>query len=707
MTRRLGSAWLGAVLLAALAVPARATAKPPDLPTNETETVAPPGGQEEQEESPAPVINWWVAPAEGVSPAAAPRQAGPEGTGAGRDTQTRLQEAPTGCLLFGLGVNSDTGLTGSVILYRKTGMVTQTSPIPGLAHLLPGVRRRLASSLLFGVHPLLALAPLDHVLDFPSDHPQPAQVELLFGDMPTPPIAAFCGATADELARCDRNRETDWLRWMLRHWSACAASEDGSGGCSCAAPCGLRGLPLSMNPPDSAHVPDSGCPAQPAPAPEAGPTCPYLKQQAAERHAPMPANPDLGPDVLENLKRLRKANRLIRQGEELAREGHACEALGCFAKALHLCPGRYDERLAGDLIEIAADLHGCQGGEPARKPQRDIESRLKATVNLSLNRVPLRTAIENLRDWSGINIRIDEPALKEAGVDLENPVSMKLEQVSLKSALNLLLGEMHLTCAVKDGVVEITTEHHPAKPECCEGGCCPGCPGCRKQHAEEADRAGVAVQVARLMKACHLALSSGQPDRAAALAREAFALDPERVQGDPVVYKMHLLASHPEEASYGRDGAEHGCSSHCPCCPGKQPANSACQTGSCPSKGQPSVDPHTATEEQEPGAAAHEPCSPLPACSTAPEPESRGKGCDREGCCAGEASATGSLDDFLEDYALPRGSSIELSFTWDCIRLSCDVPLGGSVYHLLYDRGACALWVTPGPAAEPSAHDAE
>jgi hypothetical protein len=39
-----------------------------------------------------------------------------------------------------------------------------------------------------------------------------------------------------------------------------------------------------------------------------------------------------------------------------------------------------------------------------------------------------------------------------------------------------------------------------------------------------------------------LAVDEGRHARAAELAREAFALDPERVMADPLVYKMHLLS---------------------------------------------------------------------------------------------------------------------------------------------------------------------
>ena len=51
--------------------------------------------------------------------------------------------------------------------------------------------------------------------------------------------------------------------------------------------------------------------------------------------------------------------------------------------------------------------------------------------------------------------------------------------------------------------------------------------------------------VCGLMRACHLLMSQGMHHQAAELARQAFALDPQRVQADPLIYKMHLLAASP------------------------------------------------------------------------------------------------------------------------------------------------------------------
>src|SRR5262249_27615883 len=86
------------------------------------------------------------------------------------------------------------------------------------------------------------------------------------------------------------------------------------------------------------------------------------------------------------------------------------------------------------------------------------------------------------------------------------------------------------------------------------------CPKCEKLHAKHA---GKREMVNGLMKACYLAFSEGRYDKASDLARQAHAVDPARVEADPLVYKMHLLgqgcrqpqAECEEQQAIGADGS--------------------------------------------------------------------------------------------------------------------------------------------------------
>jgi type II secretory pathway component GspD/PulD (secretin) len=91
---------------------------------------------------------------------------------------------------------------------------------------------------------------------------------------------------------------------------------------------------------------------------------------------------------------------------------------------------------------------------------REIEHRLSAMVTLNFTDTPLKSVIDDLRAWQGINIYVDNNALEEDGISLDKPVTVKLEQIPMKSALNLLLQSAHLTWTVRDDVLQITTPRH-------------------------------------------------------------------------------------------------------------------------------------------------------------------------------------------------------------------------------------------------------
>lgn len=117
-----------------------------------------------------------------------------------------------------------------------------------------------------------------------------------------------------------------------------------------------------------------------------------------------------------------------------------------------------------DRLNIAINRSKHGGSLPVSLKKKatevEIEHKLQTPVNLNFNETPLKTVINDLRTWQGINIVLDDAALKEGYVSLEQPISLQLENVSLKSALKLLLDKVHLTYVVEDEVLKITTEAH-------------------------------------------------------------------------------------------------------------------------------------------------------------------------------------------------------------------------------------------------------
>jgi hypothetical protein len=87
----------------------------------------------------------------------------------------------------------------------------------------------------------------------------------------------------------------------------------------------------------------------------------------------------------------------------------------------------------------------------------DLEQRLQRPVNLNFRDAPLSQVLDDLRTAHGLNIVIDRPALDREGIALNRGVTVRLEGVSLRSALKLLLETMQLTYDVRDGALVVTT----------------------------------------------------------------------------------------------------------------------------------------------------------------------------------------------------------------------------------------------------------
>ncbi len=73
--------------------------------------------------------------------------------------------------------------------------------------------------------------------------------------------------------------------------------------------------------------------------------------------------------------------------------------------------------------------------------------------------MPLSDVIEGLSDFTGVNIHLDSRGLGQEGKRPDEPVTLSLgQEVSLESALNLILEPLHLTYIIKDEVLLITSE---------------------------------------------------------------------------------------------------------------------------------------------------------------------------------------------------------------------------------------------------------
>ena len=96
-----------------------------------------------------------------------------------------------------------------------------------------------------------------------------------------------------------------------------------------------------------------------------------------------------------------------------------------------------------------------------RRSEREveIEQKLKTPVSLGFENAPLTQVLDHLGKYCQVNIHLDPQGLADEGVTSDTPVTIKLQhEISLKSALNLVLQPLKLNYVIKDEVLKITSE---------------------------------------------------------------------------------------------------------------------------------------------------------------------------------------------------------------------------------------------------------
>lgn len=82
------------------------------------------------------------------------------------------------------------------------------------------------------------------------------------------------------------------------------------------------------------------------------------------------------------------------------------------------------------------------------------------SLGLDFLDIPLEEVIDFLRTEYEIEIQLDALALDDLGIGTDEPVTCNLRNISLDSALNLMLGQMELTHIIENEVLLITTQEN-------------------------------------------------------------------------------------------------------------------------------------------------------------------------------------------------------------------------------------------------------
>lgn len=91
------------------------------------------------------------------------------------------------------------------------------------------------------------------------------------------------------------------------------------------------------------------------------------------------------------------------------------------------------------------------------KQVQKIKKALAKKTSLEFIDMPLHEVVTYMKTDLGINIKLDEVALDEVSIATDSPVTIQLSNVTLKSALRIMLRDLELSYIIRDEVLLITT----------------------------------------------------------------------------------------------------------------------------------------------------------------------------------------------------------------------------------------------------------
>ena len=113
-------------------------------------------------------------------------------------------------------------------------------------------------------------------------------------------------------------------------------------------------------------------------------------------------------------------------------------------------------------VVVAAFCTGTQLDRYLEQPGADprnasIRAALDQKTDIKFIETPFSGVFDDLKQRHGIEIQLDRRALDDAGIPRDMPITRSIKDVTLRSALNLLLHDLDLTYVVQNGVLMITT----------------------------------------------------------------------------------------------------------------------------------------------------------------------------------------------------------------------------------------------------------
>lgn len=177
---------------------------------------------------------------------------------------------------------------------------------------------------------------------------------------------------------------------------------------------------------------------------------------------------DMAPDepvaqqIWESAKFIRRSM-LNREISQLTEQGVDQTIRGIRRDAAEGLEGINTDYSFGPADEWEKLVKGRKGaserGSRRNARELEIQQKLRTPVLPSYDEMPLAEVMQSLSELTGVNIHLDPRGLGQEGVRSDTPVSLDLgQEISLESALSLILEPLHLTYMIKNEVLKVTSE---------------------------------------------------------------------------------------------------------------------------------------------------------------------------------------------------------------------------------------------------------
>jgi hypothetical protein len=182
----------------------------------------------------------------------------------------------------------------------------------------------------------------------------------------------------------------------------------------------------------------------------------------------VPASPPMSVKQ-ESAGKSEAAAKLLEECQQALAEGRVADAKDLALRAVLLDPEGvtsnpliYKMHLMMQVLEKGKPGPGgataeCEDRTPPAPKVSVIEQKLSQPISLKFVGTPLRQVLDDIRFWRNLTLVIEEAALQQDEISLDRPVTISLDNVSVKSALGLILKPCGLECVVKDDFVLVTT----------------------------------------------------------------------------------------------------------------------------------------------------------------------------------------------------------------------------------------------------------